>query len=300
MMRCICQHLSASHVLTPPPVLLCHLHLTTPGDEVVDFPPCERSAFHVGLINVVGRSFPSASRTQPPTFVSFIIIIIIIIMSSHALSLAALLSLCVCLTVGKAVTELLLEVTSVSGEDCSLLCTAEAKAGVQYRALKWYKVEETPVSRVSGLLTRDLPDGPTRWFTSLDREVELRDSGRSIFLPNVTCSDSGVYICHLAAPVGEQNREGRVLLTLTDCADSSTEELLTDTYLVIFASAVLMLALLIFLISYACLKNITKERSKTTKKQFLLNAPLKPLEKKNLKLIYTLGPKTSTMEHVCV
>ncbi|XP_026227902.1 CD83 antigen [Anabas testudineus] len=211
-----------------------------------------------------------------------------------------LFSLCVCLAAGKSVSEDRLEVDSVSGSDCSLPCTAVLKAGVQYRAVRWYKVGEAPSPRLSGLLTRDFDNGTTRWYNGVEREVELDVESRSIFLPNVTCDDSGVYMCHLAAPVGEQNREGLVLLTLTDCADKAAEQAMTDTYLVIFASAVLMLALLIFLISYGSLKNILKDRNKITKKVIHLNAPLRPLQKRDLKLIYTLGPKTSTMKHVCV
>ncbi|XP_040901321.1 CD83 antigen [Toxotes jaculatrix] len=213
---------------------------------------------------------------------------------------ALLLSLSVCLSVGAAVIEDMLEIKSVSGEDTILQCTAKYKDGVQYRAVRWYKVQDAPSSRLSGLLTKDLINGTTSWYMDLDREVELQDETHSIFLPNVTCSDSGVYLCHLAAPVGEQIREGQVLLTLTDCPDGPTEKLMTDTYLVICATAVLMVALVIFLISYGSLRNILKDRTRTTKKQTLLDAPLKPLEKKDLMLIYTLGPKTSTMKHVCV
>lgn len=50
----------------------------------------------------------------------------------------------------------------------------------------------------------------------------------------------------------------------------------------------------------SCLKNTLKDRKNTTKKETLLDAKLKPLDKKDLMLIYTLGPKTSTMKHVCV
>lgn len=77
------------------------------------------------------------------------------------------------------------------------------------------QVGEAPSPRLSGLLTRDLVNGTTRWYNGVDREVELRVESRSIFLPNVTCDDAGAYVCHLAAPVGEQNKEGLVLLTLT-------------------------------------------------------------------------------------
>ncbi|XP_023249396.1 CD83 antigen [Seriola lalandi dorsalis] len=207
-------------------------------------------------------------------------------------------SLCVCLSVeGAARMESIMEVKSVTGEDCTLECTAVYKEGVDYRAVRWYKVLEPTSSQLSGLLTRDLPNGTTRWYAGVDREVELLGESRNILLPNVTCGDSGSYICHLAAPVGEQNREGTVVLTVTDC---STEKQMTDTYLVIFASALLMLALLIFLISYGSLRNVLRDRSRPTKKDVLLDAPLKPLEKKDLMLIYTLGPKSSTTKHIFV
>lgn len=198
-----------------------------------------------------------------------------------------------------AVNQDMLEVRFVSGADCTLDCTARDKPGVDYRALRWYKVGEAP-SRLSGLLTKDLPNGTTRWYNGVERMVELLHESRSIFLPNVTCSDAGVYMCHLAAPVGEQNREGQVLLTLTDCEDSTIEELITGTYLVILATAVLMAALVIFFISYCSLKNILTDRKKTTKKETFLDAPLKPLKKKDLMLVYTLGPKPSKLNHVCV
>lgn len=221
-------------------------------------------------------------------------------MSLDIVNLALLLSLCACPAEGMAVTAAVLEIQSVFGADCALKCTAQYTPGVQYTAVRWYKVGEPPSSRLSGLLTKDLPNGTTRWFTGLEREVELLGESHDILLPNVTCGDSGMYTCHLAAPVGEQNREGQVLLTITDCP---TEGLMTDTYLVIFAVVVLMVALLIFLISYGSLKTILRDSNRTTKKETLLDAPLKPLEKKDLQLIYTLGPKVSktpTMKHVCI
>lgn len=48
-----------------------------------------------------------------------------------------------------------------------------------------------------------------------------------------------------------------------------------------------------------CLKNTLRDRHKTTTYQTSLDAPLKPLEKKDLMLIYTLGPKPKT-KCVCV
>lgn len=73
----------------------------------------------------------------------------------------------------------------------------------------------TPAPHLMGLLRKDLPNGTAQQYTSEGREAALVAESHSIFLPNVTCSDSGQYTCHLAAPVGEQNREGHVLLTLT-------------------------------------------------------------------------------------
>ncbi|XP_076592689.1 CD83 antigen [Chaetodon auriga] len=225
-------------------------------------------------------------------------------MSPGSLNAALLLSLCVRLALGTPVLERVLEVQSSFGADCTLQCTAESKPGVRYIAVRWYKVGEPPSPRLSGLLTKDLPNGTTQWYTGVEREVQLLGESHSVFLPSVTCGDSGVYTCHLAAPVGEQNREGHVLLTVTDCPDSPTEDLMTDSYMVIAAIAVLMFALVIFLLSYVSLKNILRDRNrKRTRKEIYLNAPLKPLAKKDLMLIYTLGPKlskTPTMKHVCV
>lgn len=66
----------------------------------------------------------------------------------------------------------------------------------------------------NGLLAKNLPNGTTRWYKDVTREVKLQDESLDLVMPNVTCSDSGVYLCFLAAPVGQQNQEGKVLLTL--------------------------------------------------------------------------------------
>ncbi|KAK5621528.1 hypothetical protein CRENBAI_002860 [Crenichthys baileyi] len=223
----------------------------------------------------------------------------------HLLSLALLLSL-TCLASSRSVSEDMVEVSSVSGQSSALECTAKHKPGVRYIAVRWYKLESYPSLQRSGLLTRSLPNGTTRWYKDATREVHLQGESRDIFLPNMTCSDSGVYLCYLAAPVGEQNQEGKVLLTLTDCPAGSIDSpvrpetpLLADTVLVIFASALLVLALAISFMSYRCLNNTVKGRT-PAKKEIVLNGPLKPLEKKDLMLIYTLGPKSSKLKHIYV
>ncbi|KAM4735490.1 CD83 antigen [Anableps anableps] len=227
-------------------------------------------------------------------------------MALHLLSVALLLSL-MCSASSRAVSEDMLEVSSASDQDSTLRCTAKRIPGVQYSAVRWYKADGGSSHQRSGLLARNLPNGTTGLYKDMTRKVELLGESLDLFLPNVTCSDRGLYLCFLAAPVGQQNQEGKVLLTLTDCPAGSTESpvrletpVLTDTVMVIFASALLVLSLLISFISYKCLKNTVKDRNQVAKKEILLNAPLKPLEKKDLMLIYTLGPKISKLEHICV
>ncbi|XP_041844565.1 CD83 antigen [Melanotaenia boesemani] len=244
-------------------------------------------------------------------------------MTPDLLSLALLFSLSVSLAVGRAVSADMEKVEALSGWNCTLKCSATYKPGVHYSAISWYKLRENSGRPRSGLLRSDL-NGTTLRYSGVDREMELLEDSHDIFLPNVTCKDSGVYLCHLAAPVGEQNQEGRVLLTLTDCPAhptdlpieakdnlidlhdfpvDSTKDQSRDIELVVTAAAILMVALIIGIISYTCTKNTFKESKQqqhTTKKEILLDAPLKPLEKKDLKLIYTLGPKTNTVKQVIV
>ncbi|XP_004078388.1 CD83 antigen [Oryzias latipes] len=221
--------------------------------------------------------------------------------SSHLLLLASLLLLSACVAVARTVVADTPEVRAPTGWNISLQCTAELKQGVAYLAVSWYKLEKSPSLHRSGLLRKELPDGPTRLYEGMYREVELLDEAHSILLPSLACSDSGVYICSLAAPVGEQNREGRILLSVEDCpTDTVMETVIRDTSLVLFATALLIIALLIFILSHYCLKNTLKEKVKKSKTEILLDAPLKPLEKKDLMLIYTLGPKASSMKHICV
>ncbi|XP_007572966.1 CD83 antigen [Poecilia formosa] len=227
-------------------------------------------------------------------------------MTPHLLCVPLLLSL-VCSASSRAVNEDMLEVFTLSDQDSVLRCTARQIPGVQYSAVRWYKVGSDSSHQRNGLLAKSLPNGTTRWYKDVTRKVELQDESLDLVLPNVTCCDSGEYLCFLAAPVGQQNQEGKVLLTLPDCPAEATESpigpatpLLTDTVMVIFASVLLVLALLISFLSYKCLKNTVKDRNQVAKKEILLNAPLKPLEKKDLMLIYTLGPKLSKLQHICV
>ncbi|KAM3613635.1 uncharacterized protein V6R79_002801 [Siganus canaliculatus] len=216
-------------------------------------------------------------------------------------SVLVLLAVCLPCT-ALAGTEDVLEVKSRTDEDCSLTCTAQSKPGVQYRAVRWYKVAQPPAPRLSGLVTRDLPGGVELQYAGVSRQVALQGASYDLLLTNVTCADAGVYSCHLAAPVGQQNQDGEVLLTVTGCPEPAPENLTLDALMVAIATAVLMLALCIFLVSYMCLKNIIREKVRTAAKETLLDATSAPLDKKDLMLIYTLGPNTKTcsMKHICV
>lgn len=76
---------------------------------------------------------------------------------------------------------------------------------------------QEPESGLRGLVVRGLPDGETHWYNSSEAQVPLGllDGSHSLSLRNLTCADGGRYSCHLSAPVGQQNREGEVLLRLT-------------------------------------------------------------------------------------
>ncbi|XP_045075088.1 CD83 antigen-like [Coregonus clupeaformis] len=192
------------------------------------------------------------------------------------------------------------EVKSVCGEDSILKCKAICKPGVQYRAVKWYKLGEEPSNKVSGLLMKMLssPNSTTQWYAGLEREVELlADNYFDIFLPNVTAVDSGRYKCLLAAPVGEQNQEGQIVLRVTGCLESTDQSEERDTILVLSIVG-LVAALLIFTIRYVILRNMFLQRSKKYRQEPLLDAPL---EKKDLMLIYTPNwSGQASIKHVCV
>ncbi|XP_029592688.1 CD83 antigen [Salmo trutta] len=192
------------------------------------------------------------------------------------------------------------EVKSVCGEDSILKCKAIRKPGVQYRAVRWYKLGEEPYNKESGLLMKRLPNSITQWYAGLERQVELlADNSFDISLPNVTAVDSGRYKCLLAAPVGEQNQQGQVHLRVTGCLESTYQSEEMDTILVLSIVGIVA-ALLIFTISYVILRNMLLQRSKKYPQEPLLDAPL---EKKDLMLIYTLGPNWSgqgSIKHVCV
>ncbi|CAG04551.1 unnamed protein product [Tetraodon nigroviridis] len=195
------------------------------------------------------------------------------------------------------------EVSSTRGQDGVLACGAEADPGVRYWAVRWYKLRREPSPGLRGLLTKELPSGQTHWYNNTDLRTPLilLDGSHSISLRNLTCADGGWYACHLSAPVGEQNREGEVLLTLTDCPESDGQthwyRNTSDAFWAALPVLALVFAFLAFGISYLSLKNSIRGRSRSKRRS--LEAPLQPLGARDLMLIYRLGPNPKPSTSVC-
>lgn len=81
------------------------------------------------------------------------------------------------------------------------------------------EAEDPQLSRLRGLLVRHFTSNTTRRYPGAEPAMEavelLPDKEHAIRLANVTCANAGLYSCSLAAPVHEQNREGRVQLIVT-------------------------------------------------------------------------------------
>ncbi|XP_056619517.1 CD83 antigen [Triplophysa dalaica] len=162
------------------------------------------------------------------------------------------------------------EIISMKGEDVILRCEASSKPGVLYRSVIWYKVtkesEKSP-RLLNGLVMKKLTKINSRLeiYKGVTRQVELLENSTNLFLPNVTVEDSGIYSCFLSAPLGHQNQEGDVHLSVYD--DFIVEKL-ESSYrdpIYIVAFAVLALALLVMFISYVSLRNIFQNNKKSLK-----------------------------------
>ncbi|XP_072317642.1 uncharacterized protein [Eucyclogobius newberryi] len=197
-------------------------------------------------------------------------------------------------------------VTAAADVNATLNCTAVVKPRVRYHAVRWYKESVEP--RLTGLVSMAMPAGTMRWYVGADTGVSLEEDTLSLKLPTVNCSDQGVYLCYLAAPVGEQNREGRVRLRVTGCPTekpSEPENRLEDAHVVRAAlrstptlgflagcGAIGMMAAFIvfflFLLSYRGLKGALWTQTKAPGKQLHQNQNQNPPEKHNLLWISAL------------
>ncbi|XP_061631496.1 CD83 antigen [Phyllopteryx taeniolatus] len=162
-------------------------------------------------------------------------------------------------------------VQAILGASLSLPCRAQAKAGVQYMYVSWYKMQlhgDPPTPRRRGLVLRDLPEGVAEHYAGLTREVVLDNDTSDILLPNVTCGDAGEYVCSLQAPVGERIQRGMVVLKLSDCndipvgnVDNPVGNLRMNVEINILISAGLTLVL-VFLVVYCCLRKLRHDQKK--------------------------------------
>lgn len=57
-------------------------------------------------------------------------------------------------------------------------------------------------------------------YKGVERDLKLLEDSQSLILPNVTLEDAGRYRCFLSAPLGHQNQEGEVHLSVYgECID---------------------------------------------------------------------------------
>lgn len=180
-----------------------------------------------------------------------------------------------------------------AGSDCILPCRVSWNPGVEYPRLTWYRKQDSaPQLGTRAILSWDLLNGTRREPLGADVEL-LIEKEHAIRLHNISSTDAGLYSCFLAAPLKEKNQESWLRLSVTGYARSPTPgSLMADVTLAV-ATVVLIFSLIVFGMSYVCLKNSLKDRHKATRKEAVitLDTPLRPLDEKDLMMIRTLGAK---------
>ncbi|KTG02210.1 hypothetical protein cypCar_00023888 [Cyprinus carpio] len=165
------------------------------------------------------------------------------------------------------------EIRFFSGEDAVLSCAAKSKPDVQYRSVIWYKVSEEPSHLLSGLVRKRLTknNGTVEKYKGVEREVELLENSMSLLLSNVTAEDSGIYKCFLSAPLGHQNQDGEIVLKVDEYGTVEKMRVFNigDTIYGVLAVTVLIIAFLMFCISYVCLRNVFQSNKKLLKDSLL-------------------------------
>ncbi|XP_036446212.1 uncharacterized protein LOC118821617 [Colossoma macropomum] len=150
------------------------------------------------------------------------------------------------------------EALSVCGGDAVLRCLAATEPGVRYQSVIWYKVSEASSRKLTGLVMKRLTqnNGTIQRYRGLMREVELLEDSQSLLLPNVTVEDAGTYLCFLSAPLGHQNQEREIHLRVYEqLKDDARQYEENDTIYLVLAITLLIAALLMFYVSYICLRN---------------------------------------------
>ncbi|XP_066539745.1 uncharacterized protein [Hoplias malabaricus] len=175
------------------------------------------------------------------------------------------------------------EVLSTCGEDTLLHCLAETEAGVQYKHVIWYKVNTAPSRKLTGLVMKRLTENNSNIerYKGLNRDVEILGDSQDLLLTNVTLQDAGRYLCFLSAPLGHQNREREIHLSVYGCPKDDARIYAEEILYLMLAVVLLLVALLMYFLSYRCLKDTLNSHSKP--------ARLKATKMKHL--IVTLGSK---------
>ncbi|XP_066572178.1 CD83 antigen [Amia ocellicauda] len=167
------------------------------------------------------------------------------------------------------------EIQATCEKDAVLTCTASAEPGVQYRALRWYKVNENLSSPLSGLLRKNLLKNETDKYDGFHQPLEFLDTESfDIILRNVSEEDSGKYSCVLSAPLGKQNKEGFIQLKVSGCADGHRD---WSVHIDIMYIVGLLLAFIICYMSWRGLKNVLKNNIKEQLKQYFYTNQQKTL-----------------------
>ncbi|KAK5609044.1 hypothetical protein CRENBAI_016921 [Crenichthys baileyi] len=108
------------------------------------------------------------------------------------------------------------EVLKNCNDDVTLECPV--LSSMDFFSLTWYK-DNTPIIRRRKHVTQS---------SNFSRDAELREN-LGLFLPKVKPTDSGTYKCDIKANVGQQNKEGRVSLTVTECVTQIEPTTMTKT-----------------------------------------------------------------------
>ncbi|XP_076827655.1 CD83 antigen [Brachyhypopomus gauderio] len=161
------------------------------------------------------------------------------------------------------------EVSATCGEAAVLRCPAPCKPGVKYRSVIWYKVSDAPSHQLNGIVRKLLtqPNSILQKYNGSVRDIDVLGDAQSLVLPDLTLRDTGWYRCFLLAPLGHQNQEGNVYLRVHEQPIDDASESEEDSFYVVFAISLLVVSLMMFSVSYICLRNtlISHKYSKFSK-----------------------------------
>ncbi|XP_053173720.1 uncharacterized protein LOC128357402 [Scomber japonicus] len=97
-------------------------------------------------------------------------------------------------------------------DDVSLECKDDNRSR-EFISVAWYKVNEQGKKR--GIIRKNRGDESPQPY-KFNRTV-MFGANHSLFLPNVTPEDSGIYVCSISAIVGGQNVNPKVNLIVQAC-----------------------------------------------------------------------------------